>query len=131
MLRHLVAIALVTTVAACAEENPAAANLTGMWEGPYTHATIPGTLTLDITSTDEDFEGTFEISYEAGLGNVDTVSGPVTGTRPSATSVVFTTTAAGFTWTFVGQLTNANLIRGTWESADAPGTEGLFELDRQ
>jgi hypothetical protein len=131
MLRRFAAIALVITVAACAAEDPAAVDLTGTWEGPYTHATTPGTLTLAITATDDDFEGTFAIAYEAGLGNIQTVSGPVTGTRPSATSVVFTTNAAGFTWTFVGQLTNANLIQGTWEAAEAPGTEGLFELERQ
>jgi len=131
MRRPLVWIALLTVGGGCASADPAAVDLAGSWTGTYTHPTTPGTLTLTITSTDDAFDGEFQLRTQSGTGPAQNFSGTVTGDRPSATAVEFAMDAAAFTWVFVGTLTNANRMQGTWESATAPDLQGTFDLERE
>lgn len=123
-------VALIVTLAACSADDPAAVDLTDTWDGSYTHPTTPGTLTLNLVSTDETLSGTFNLRYSIGGGSTSN-SGTLAGTRPSPNSIAFTLDAGTFTWAFVGQITNANLMQGTWESTTGGGINGLFEVERQ
>lgn len=128
MRRLCLIIALL--LPACASD-PTPVDLTGVWEGAYTHPTFPGTLTLTLTSTDETMTGTFTMRYAPSGGGVQTFEGSVSGTRPSPTTLSFSIAHSAFTWSFVGQLTNGNLMQGTWESVTSAGLNGLFEFARQ
>ncbi|MDH4045324.1 MAG: hypothetical protein OEY20_11015 [Gemmatimonadota bacterium] len=123
-------LALAVSLAACGADDPASVDLTAEWQGSYTHPTFPGTLTLNLVSTDATLSGTFSLRYAIPGGGSQGDSGTLTGTRPSPNSVAFTLDAGTFTWSFVGQLTNANLMQGTWESTSSAGLNGLFEVER-
>lgn len=132
MRTAIVLTVLVLATAACGDDaDPAIVDLSGTWTGTYTHPTLPGSLELDLSSTDEALDGTFVLRYANTSGFVQTLTGTVTGTRPSATSLSFDIEHTSFTWSFVGQLTTDDLMQGTWTSLTADNLDGLFEVRRR
>lgn len=122
---------LLTAIAVGCTTDPSPADLTGTWNGSYTHPTLPGTLMLQLNATEQTMSGAFVMRYPTGnAGETVVFTGSVTGTRPSPTTVSFTIVAESFTWAFAGLLTTGDLMQGTWTSQTNPGLQGSFELQR-